>query len=75
MKTNRHHGKVIEIYDNGAQAAVQFKSGRVECIGRHYTHSVAPYFLGMTGMVAYSRVINGYVWTFAPFKKQTGSKS
>ena len=65
-RSNRHRAEVIEIYENGLRAAVKFTSGRIECVVRR---GLSPDFsIGQTGMVDYVRCLNGYEWTFVPFK-------
>lgn len=62
-RSNRHRAEVIEIYENGAKAAVRFTSGRVECVCKR---GMQPDFeLGQKGTVDYVRGLNGYEWVFA----------
>lgn len=67
-KSNRHRAEVIEIYQNGAQAAVKFTSGRIECVC--HRGMVAPFFIGQKGTVDFVRALNGYEWVFKPAKNQ-----
>ncbi len=66
--SNKHRAQVIETYPDG-KAAVQFDSGRVECVMRLGVDT-PKFFVGMRGMVDYVPGFNGYIWTFNPFKKQ-----
>lgn len=67
-RSNKHRAIVIEIYENGLRAAVQFTSGRVECVVRR---GMAENFtIGMKGMADYTRCLNGWEWTFNPSKTQ-----
>ena len=67
-RSNRHRAKVIEIYGNGASAAVEFTSGRIEHVRK--IGSAIPFEMGMRGMVDYVRSLNGYEWLFEPFKNE-----
>jgi hypothetical protein len=61
-RSNRHRAEIIEVYENGARAAAQFASGRVECVCRR---GMVPAFeVGMKGMVDYVRSFQGYEWVF-----------
>jgi hypothetical protein len=65
-RSNKHRAEIIEVYENGLKAAAKFSSGRIECIVRR---GIAIDFkIGMRGMVNYTRRLNGYEWTFEPFK-------
>lgn len=67
-RSNKHRAEVIEIYENGLRAAVKFTSGRIECVVRRGTQD--EFYIGQRGMVDYTRCLNGYEWSFAPFKNQ-----
>lgn len=70
-RSNKHRAEVIEIYENGAKAAVKFVSGRIECV---VFRGMGPRFeLGQKGMVDYVRTMAGYEWVFNPFKNNKGS--
>lgn len=67
VKSHKHRAEVIEIYDNGAKAAVKFSSGRIECVVKR---GFGPEFkIGMRGMVDFVRTLNGFEWTFTPSKE------
>ncbi len=70
MKSHKHRAKIIEIYENGAKAAVQFTSGRVECVLRRGL--AAEFKIGMTGTVDYVPSLQGFEWTFTPAKVRNG---
>lgn len=72
-RSNKHRAKVIEIYEDGRRAAVQFSSGRIECVnhrgdGGSPGVSQPPFYIGQAGMVDYVRTLYGYGWVFNPFK-------
>ena len=67
--SNKHRAEVIEIYNNGAQAAVRFDSGRIECVLHRGMNP--PFHVGQRGMVDFVRALNGYEWVFDAFKSQT----
>jgi hypothetical protein len=64
ITSHRHRAQVIEV--EGSGAAVQFSSGRIEFV--LHRGLVPPFHVGQRRMVDYVRSINGYEWTFAPFK-------
>ena len=67
-KCPKRKGEVIEIYRNGAEAAVRFKSGRVECVLRAGMQS--DFYVGQRGWTTYHLTVNGSRWGFEPFKNQ-----
>lgn len=74
-KSNKHFAEVIEVYNGGAQAAVRFTSGRIECV---QARGMTPRFeVGQKGMVDFVRCLNGFEWTFTPRdqKKQNLTKA
>jgi hypothetical protein len=67
MTQHRHKATVIELEPSGA--AVQFTSGRIEFVIRR---GIAPPFVvGQRGWATYVRGLNGYEWSFTPFKDTT----
>jgi hypothetical protein len=60
---HRHKATVIELEHGGA--AVKFSNGRVEFVVQR---GFIPYVVGQSGWVNFVRSINGYEWTFTPFK-------
>jgi hypothetical protein len=72
MKHSKHVGEVIEVYDSGAAAAVQFKYGkktRVECISAAHSNTGLPgemvrFKVGQSGMVQYALTLSGGFWFF-----------
>lgn len=67
-RSNKHRAEVIEVYGNGLRAAVRFTNGRIECVVRRGME--IDFKIGMRGMVDYVRSLNGYEWSFVPFKTQ-----
>lgn len=73
-KPIRHKGTVIEVYNNGSQAAVEFycnfkRGKRIECVnhpGSGIDGSIPAFHVGQSGIVGYQRTLNGYIWTFEP---------
>ncbi len=66
MRSHKHRAEVIEVYQDGAQAAVRFTSGRIECVNRR---GMAPSFrIGQRGTVDFVRCLNGFEWTFTAKK-------
>lgn len=61
-KSHRHRAEVIEIYQDGAQAAVRFTSGRIECVLHRGFNP--PFTIGQKGMVDFTRTATGWEWTF-----------
>lgn len=62
-KSNRHRAEVIEIYENGAQAAVRFTSGRIECVLHRGMNP--PFQIGQKGTVDFVMIAyNHGEWTF-----------
>lgn len=69
MSAKRHRAEVIEVYDQGARAAVRFRwrgRDRIECVIRR---GMVPLFtVGAKGWASYQRCLGGFEWTFTPFK-------
>lgn len=66
---HNHRAKVIEVYDNGNRAAVEFwcnikKGKRIECVEFDANTTKNKFFVGQRGLIKYTQVLNGFVWKF-----------
>lgn len=65
---HRHRGEVIEVYNNGNDAAIKFTNGRIEHVIRR---GFSPdFYIGMKGWVEYIPHVNGFFWDFTQFKSK-----
>lgn len=62
--------EVIEVYPEEHKMAVRMLNGRVECVQRQKSE----YRVGTKGWAVFGRTMQGYGWSFEPFKTKGSPK-